>query len=510
MRKIKVLRHTRKSREITRTPTTLTQASRRIVPPPTVRNIRRGHIVDGMRSVNHIEAEPWEEEVAQTHRNLEQQMLNKNNRFFSALGRANRLLTEVTAREAELQSMNEEMEAANEELQATTEEMEATNEELLATTEDLRLAGSYSRTLIEASLDPMVTIGLDGKITDLNQETEHLTGRTREDLIGTDFSDYFLNPENAREGYKKAFNEGEIRNFPLEILHKNGQKTPVLYNARVFRDPKGNVQGVFAAARDVSDQKKTEKKLNDLLTELKGSQAKLIHAGKMGAMGTMTAGIAHELNNPMMGILNFIQYCLEQTDEGDKRHPVLKDAETETKRCSDIIQNLLTFSRMEQEGEENFQKQDITLVLDRVLKLLAHRIRTENIQVNTEIHKKTPKVWMKENNIQQVVLNLMDNAMDSLRESAEKTIFVTAEPKKRTVVLRITDSGCGIPPENLDKIFDPFFTTKSQGKGTGLGLSICHSLVAAHGGTLRCDSTPGKGTTFTLALPVDKRQGDRK
>ena len=127
-------------------------------------------------------------------------------------------------------------------------------------TEELNSANRYNRSLIEASLDPLVTIGPDGKITDVNRSTEIVTGFTRNELIGTDFSDYFTEPENAREGYKQVFNEGFVLDYPLEIKNKNGHITPVLYNASVYKDEFGEVIGVFAAARDITEIRKFEKK----------------------------------------------------------------------------------------------------------------------------------------------------------------------------------------------------------------------------------------------------------
>ena len=144
--------------------------------------------------------------------------------------------------------------------------------------EALRLSNLYNRSLIEASLDPLVTIGPDGKITDVNGATEEVTGYSRNDLIGTDFSDYFTEPEKARKGYKQAFTDGEVRDYPLEIQHKDGHITPVLYNASVYRDKNGEVIGVFAAARDITEIKKAEKALSKNLAMLAKSQ-EIAHLG---------------------------------------------------------------------------------------------------------------------------------------------------------------------------------------------------------------------------------------
>ena len=506
MRKVKTPREHKGASYVNAHPTGAVEALNKLVPPRSNRNIRRGHIIKGMRNSGHIGWEAWEDVVAKLQTAGEKQIFDRANRFYGALDYAQTLLREVKKREEELQATNEEMEAGNEELQAANEEMEATNEELSSTTEELRLASTYARSLIEASLDTLVTIGADGKITDVNAETESITGRSREELIGSDFSDYFTEPENARAGYQKAFKEGSVRDYPLELRHVDGHVIPVLYNASVFRDEAGNVKGVFAAARDITEQKQTEQKLHKLLDELKGSQAQLMQAGKMSAVGTMTAGVAHELNNPMMSILNFIQYCIKHTPEDDKRYAVLKDAERETLRSSEIVNNLLTFSRMEAEGIEEYKEESLSEVLDRVFKLLSYRVKKDNVLLTQDIAEGTPAIWMKTNNIQQVVLNLINNAMDSVNKSKKKEVHVDIHREGESVQLTIADTGSGISSDVLDKIFDPFFTTKAVGQGTGLGLSISHSIVKAHGGEILVETEPGKGTKFKVLLPIEKRK----
>ncbi|MFQ5586796.1 MAG: sensor histidine kinase, partial [Thermodesulfobacteriota bacterium] len=236
------------------------------------------------------------------------------------------------------------------------------------------------------------------------------------------------------------------------------------------------------------------------------SQAQLIQSEKMGALGTMVAGVAHELNNPMMGILNFIQYCRKHTPEDDRKYSVLQDAEHETGRCMDIVQNLLTFSRMEKEGEEGRQKESCAAIFDRIFKLLSYRVGLERVTVNRHTAEGTPAIWIKVNSIQQVFFNLISNALDALKDSEKKEIHVTICRKGEFVQVTIADTGCGIAPEDIQRIYAPFYTTKPTGKGTGLGLSVCHGIIQAHGGEITCESRPGEGTTFTILLPIEKRK----
>ncbi len=175
--------------------------------------------------------------------------------------RKQRLLEKVQRSAEELEASNEELQSTTEELQATNEELQTTTEELQSTNIELESAGDYNRSLIEVNIDPLVTIGPDGKITDVNNSTELATGYARDELIGTDFSDYFTEPEKASEGYELVFQEGFVRDYPLEIQHKDGHTTPVLYNASVYRDEDGKVIGVFAAARDITERKKAEEEV---------------------------------------------------------------------------------------------------------------------------------------------------------------------------------------------------------------------------------------------------------
>jgi PAS domain S-box-containing protein len=261
MYKVKTPRDTKKVRDLRTHLKTTTDIRATQIPVRTVRSIKGTHIIHGIRDINRIGWQAWEAEVAEAIRTVDQRRYNLANRLHFTLERVQTLLKESRAREEQLQATTEEMEAANEELQATAEELEATNEELLSTTEEVRLAGTYNRSLIDANLDPLVTIGRDGKITDLNAATEKVTGCSRDELIGTDFSDYFSEPEKARAGYQQAFRKDLVRDYALELKHRDGRLIPVLYNASVYRNEAGAVLGVVASAHDVTKLKKAEEQL---------------------------------------------------------------------------------------------------------------------------------------------------------------------------------------------------------------------------------------------------------
>ncbi|MBV9576608.1 MAG: HAMP domain-containing histidine kinase [Gammaproteobacteria bacterium] len=242
--------------------------------------------------------------------------------------------------------------------------------------------------------------------------------------------------------------------------------------------------------------------LNNLLEELKKSST-LIQSEKMRALGVLTAGVAHELNNPMMGILNFIQYCLKKTDNEDKRFNALKDAETETKRCIEIVSNLLTFSHLEKEDDQDFKPVDLVTLIKRVIKILSYRLRNEKITVQENIPEHVPQVMGHENRLQQVILNLITNALDAMKETEEKCLILNLEIKNDRVKVIIADTGEGMDDKTIKKIFEPFFTTKPTGSGTGLGLSVCESIIKEHKGHILCHSIKNQGTQFLLNLPIE-------
>jgi len=241
--------------------------------------------------------------------------------------------------------------------------------------------------------------------------------------------------------------------------------------------------------------------------DLKESEAKRTQSEKVTASDIMVASLAHELKNGMMSILYFIQYCLNSTSKEDKRATALLGAERETKRCINIVRDLLAYLRVEKEGEEAPQEVSCAVIIDRVFKTLSSRIEKEGVSIIQHYPEEIPKVWMKAGSIELVFSNIITNALDALEKSQKKEIHVDIQREDKFIRIVIRDTGCGIARENLARIFEPSFSSKPTEEGTGLGLFLCERIITQHGGSIIFKSKPGRGTKFKILLPSKEGKG---
>jgi len=249
-----------------------------------------------------------------------------------------------------------------------------------------------------------------------------------------------------------------------------------------------------------------ERKVEERTRALKETQFQLIQSGKLAAVGTLAAGVAHELNQPLMVIRGYAQELLKEERIADAElREDLSRIEAQTTRMTAIISHLRDFSR---QSKGTRQRTDLNQVVTQAFSFLDQQLKTRNIEVVQELDPALPKVWADPLQIEQVLLNLVTNARDAMDTFGRGTITIRTEAiQDARVALSMTDTGPGIPPDQQGRIFDPFFTTKEVGKGTGLGLSICHGIVEEHGGELRMESpvADGRGARFTLILPGSLR-----
>jgi signal transduction histidine kinase len=243
--------------------------------------------------------------------------------------------------------------------------------------------------------------------------------------------------------------------------------------------------------------------LQKTVQTLKATQAQLIQSEKLSAVGEFVAGIAHELNNPLTSVIGFGE-LLKEASLGPKHQSYLQYIVRSTERCHKIVQGLLSFARQHPPERRLLSVNEL---VEAVLEILAYELRTGNIEVHRAFQPELPKIMGDSHQLQQVILNLLNNARQAIEAHQHSGhLYVTTESSAAAIRITVEDNGPGISQENLSRIFDPFFTTKPVGKGTGLGLSLCYGIIREHGGTITAFSTPGKGATFTIELPIAEKE----
>ena len=357
--------------------------------------------------------------------------------------------------------------------------------------DELRAKHAYTRSLIEASLDPLVTISADGKITDVNRATEEVTGCSRQELIGSDFSIYFTEPDKARVGYQQVFAEGLVEDYPLSIRHRSGRVIEVLYNASVFRNQAGEVEGVFAAARDITERKRLEDSLRQRTLELENSVAEL---------ETFSYSVSHDLRAPLRSIDGFSQILLE-----DYRDKVDAEGRDFLRRIRNASQNMA-------------QLIDALLQLSRVMR---SELRRESVDLSV-LALSTAAMIQKAEPARQVrfrvvnglqaggdrrllgvaLQNLLQNAWKFSARNPEPTVEFGTTQKDGKTAYYVCDNGIGFDMAYVDKLFTPFqrLHAREQFEGTGIGLATVQRIIKRHGGKVWAEGTVGKGATFYFTL----------
>ena len=388
-----------------------------------------------------------------------------------------------------------------EELEQRVKELEKETIRRKKAEEALAELQRYTRELIEVSPDPLVTISFEGDITDVSRATELATGYPRDKLIGTDFSDYFTDPQKARKGYLQVLREGHVRDYPLEIRHCDGKVTPVLYNASVYRDAKGDVTGVFGTARDITKLKEAEQALRKNEKKLKALLAEL--ATKKEELDSFVYRVSHDLKSPIVTIDGFVGALREDfghvlSEDGEKYIRYISDA---ARKMELLINDLLDLSRIERVTRKKREFPSARLIND-VLKALQPQIKARGIVVN--IQEDLPVVYGERRRLARAVDNLLTNAIKYIgKENPSPRIDVGVEEQNGHKTFYIRDNGIGIEERDFDKIFQVFQRlpfSKRIAEGTGVGLTIVQRIVQHHGGKIWLISEPGKGSTFYFTL----------
>ncbi|MCG6551914.1 MAG: PAS domain S-box protein [Candidatus Magnetominusculus sp. LBB02] len=364
-------------------------------------------------------------------------------------------------------------------------------------TDELSHANTYLETVLSSLTDALLVAGPDNIIKTINKTAVELLGYSEGELVGKSVLEIF--DDNIIEYIRQAQRIGFAKDVLMSMRTKQSAAIPVLAN--LSRLGKKGSETILAA-HDMREMKKFEE-------ETKRIQVKMLTSSKMATLGEISTGIAHEINQPLTFISSFIQGLLFDIKSGqlniDESANDAKTAYKQVGRIVDIIQHLRTFGRRD---DIEMRLIDIETVMNNTMLLMGERIRLSNISLNMKIDKEIPHFHGNANQLEQVFINLLQNAIDAFvpgKEGAAIDIAARYSRRKKSIVLKFHDNGSGINKEIIDKIFEPFFTTKEVGKGTGLGLSIVYGIISEHNGTILCDSTVGKGTSFTITIPVGGR-----
>ncbi len=383
---------------------------------------------------------------------------------------------------------------------------------------------NYAQNLIEASLDPLITIGIDGKIMDVNHATVNITGIARKKLIGSDFSHYFTEKFKASEIYKEVLRNGTVINYSLTVLHKNGKHTDVLLNGSLLKDSLKNVLGVLIVARDITEQKSITKELRKAKTyaeqTTRNARKALINAEKttllaqesVQAKQLFLANMSHEIRTPLNAIIGFTKVLLKADIFNNTHKEYLQAIKISGDTLTVLINDILDLAKVEA-GKMTFEKRVFKMEdsFNAMLHLFEIKIFNKDLELVKDYDRQIPGVLVGDPvRLHQIIINLLSNAVKFTNKGKITLTYklLHEDGQRVTIEFSVCDTGIGIPENKLDSIFENFQQasadmTRLYG-GTGLGLAIAKQLVESQGGSIFVKSKVGEGTIFNFILSFDK------
>jgi PAS domain S-box-containing protein len=352
--------------------------------------------------------------------------------------------------------------------------------------EEARRAERHLAGVVECATDLVVSMSLDGRIASWNRAAEVTSGFAADEVRGRSLSSLCVAEDGqAMEEVVRAVGRGRpVQNAEIVLRTRDGHQVAIAWNCAPMRDDQGKVTGIVAVGRD--------------LTERRRMEAELLQSSKMASLGVMAGGIAHELRNPLAIINAAAQLLVDRPHDERLRAEAVERIRSSVQRASLIIENLLRFAHPSTEHREDI---DVNVLVEETLGLLASRMTQQGVNVQRDLQPGLPGIQANRSLLQQVFTNILVNACNAMPQGGALAVATRAHAAGQ-VEIRFADTGCGIPPENLSRIFDPFFTTMPVGQGAGLGLAISYAIVQRHQGAIEVESEVGKGTTFTVRLPV--------
>jgi PAS domain S-box-containing protein len=376
---------------------------------------------------------------------------------------------------------------------------------------ELRKANSFLNNIIQSSVDGIVVADTSGNVLIFNEGAERILGYKAAEVVGhSEVFREFYDIQLAREMMKRMRSNqygppGKLNPIRISFTSKSGEEVPVNFTAAMIEEG-GQEIGSVGIFTDLREHERMRRELDDLREnermrrELEQTQRQLVQAEKIASLGRLAAGVAHEINNPLAGVLIYADMLMKEVEANEQWRQDLQEIINQTLRCKQIVARLLEFSRKSLDEQVLL---DVNEIISHCVTLLQHQSLFHNVEIIQELTSDLPQILGNPGELEQVITNLMLNATDAMEGKGRMTISSRAEAEAQQVILKFTDTGPGVAPEITEKIFEPFFTTKPVGVGTGLGLSVVYGVIQRHGGTVEVESHPGRGATFIVRLPLE-------
>lgn len=358
-------------------------------------------------------------------------------------------------------------------------------------TEALENSAYKYRRSFEVSRDMLLISRMDGTIVDINPAGIQMLGLEKKTgaFEGKKFQDFFDDAEDWKRLKEKIDEQGFSASDEIRLKCLDGSKKRVLISSVLDKGINQGENGIEFLIKDIEQRRMMEQQLTQ--------------ADKLASIGRFSAGIAHEINNPLGIILGYTQLLLRGENPGTEKYQDLKTIEKHVRTCKAIVEDLLNFARGSKTSQDKLW---LNIAIDEVISFIDQHSKLEQVEIIKDYDQSLPPLVLDEKKIKQVVMNLMMNARHAVGTKGTIVLSTRYHRSAQQAVIQVTDTGCGIEEKNLARIFDPFFTTKPIGEGTGMGLSVSYGIIKNHGGDIFVNSEPGKGTTFTVVLPANSNR----
>ena len=361
---------------------------------------------------------------------------------------------------------------------------------------DLKKTKEFLEKIIESSVNAIVVSDMKGVLMLMNESARKIFGHTDQIAVGKSIAQYHYTPGGAKSIMKKLRSTdyggvGRLNSTKISIIDSSGEEIPVELTASIIYE-NGKEIASMAIFQDLRPKTEAEKNLEK-------ARMQLVQSDKLASVGRLAAGVAHEINNPLGGITMYSHLALEDLREDTSAFINLQKIITQTERCKKIVKGLLDFSR---QHEPEIKSINVNDIIDEILSLVETQSLFQNIEVNKLLDENIPSIMGDQSQLQQVFMNLALNAAEAMEDGGKLTVE-SSFIDNNSIEIKFTDTGCGIPPEDMGKIFEPFFTTKSEKSGTGLGLAVSHGIITKHQGTISVENKGKEGTTFKIKLPAE-------